>query len=307
MIIITTAAKTVTIQTPTFKWNIVKSRIKGQIPYSSGTRLLTEMGEVTLPFGEVQGNGDAFGTAEDLQTWIESNCFSVGGGTGEGVQSIVEGPGITVDSTDPGNPIISSNFSNPTWIEVDEKPEFMAAGDTAAQARAAIGLGSASTRPAGDFATSAQGAKADTAVQPGDLVGQVYTTYYISSSGSDTNDGRTPETPWLTLAKAQDITIDEQARVLLRSGDTFQGSIGFVGKTTGVIVSTYGGEVPATINVIDSASHGVNIYNCSNVEITNIKVVGLGASTWGNGSGIFIYNDTHLLGVNYRIHRCEVT
>ncbi|WP_262246944.1 phage upper tail fiber protein [Parapedobacter soli] len=165
MITITTTAKTVTIETETFKWNIVKSRIKGQIPFASGTRLVTEMGEIAFRYNEVTGNGEAFGSAEDLQNWIETNCFSVGGGSGAGLQSIQPGPGIDIDDTDPSNPIVSSNFSNPTWDDIDEKPEFMAVGATAAAARAAIGLGSASTRPAGDFDASGSAAAAELAAK----------------------------------------------------------------------------------------------------------------------------------------------
>lgn len=52
------------------------------------------------------------------------------------------------------------------WDAITDKPGFIAAGATAAAARTAIGLGTASTQATGAFATAAQGALADTAVQP---------------------------------------------------------------------------------------------------------------------------------------------
>jgi|GEM_PF-5713414 len=308
MIKITTTAKTVTVETESFKWNIVKSRIKGQIPYASGTRLLTEMGEVTLPFNEVQGNGDAFGDAEELQAWVEANCFSQGGGTGEGVQSIQEGPGITVDNSDPGNPIISSNFSNPTWGSLEEKPAFMAVGDTAAQARSAIGLGSASTRPASDFDASGSAAAAELAAKEyTDQKVGVWTSYFISATGSNTNDGLSPETPWADFDNTVSLAVDTPTEILLKSGDSFSGSLGFIGKTAGILISTYGGDERATINMEAGNSQPINIFNCSNVTIENIRVVGLGAATWLDKSGINIFNDTNLSGENYKIINCEVT
>lgn len=163
MVTITTAAKSVTITTPDFTWNIVKLRIKGQTPIPFGTRLVTEMGEFAMRFDEVTGNGSTFTSAEDLQGWIVANCFSLGGG---GVMAVIGGAGITVDDSDPANPVVSATASSPTWDDVSEKPEFIAAGTTTAQARSAIGLGSASTYAAGDFATAVQGDKADSAVQP---------------------------------------------------------------------------------------------------------------------------------------------
>ena len=58
----------------------------------------------------------------------------------------------------------------PTWSTISGKPAVVAEGATQAEARTAIGLGSAATTASTAYATAAQGAKADSAVQPGDLV-----------------------------------------------------------------------------------------------------------------------------------------
>lgn len=57
----------------------------------------------------------------------------------------------------------------PTWATISGKPTVVAEGATQADARTAIGLGSAATTASTAYATAAQGAKADTAVQPGAL------------------------------------------------------------------------------------------------------------------------------------------
>lgn len=57
---------------------------------------------------------------------------------------------------------------NVTWNSVQDLPAVIAAGDTQQDACDAIGLGTAAVADADDFATAAQGALADTALQEGD-------------------------------------------------------------------------------------------------------------------------------------------
>ena len=63
------------------------------------------------------------------------------------------------------------------------------------------------------------------------------TSYYVSSDGDDKNDGKTPDTPWQTLAKVNSATLYSGDGVFFRRGDTFRGQI--VTKT-GVTYSAYG-------------------------------------------------------------------
>lgn len=113
-------------------------------------------------------DGVSYSTPQEL---VEALSVFSGGGTGpgSGVQSIVAGPGISVDDTDPANPVVSSNASAPQWDDIQDKPTVIASGATQAAARGAIGLGSAATQDSSDFATAAQGALAATAVQPSGL------------------------------------------------------------------------------------------------------------------------------------------
>lgn len=61
--------------------------------------------------------------------------------------------------------------------------------------------------------------------------------YYVSNSGDDDNDGRTPETPWKTLNKVSDEDLNVGDGVFFRRGDLFRGSV--ICKA-GVTYSAYG-------------------------------------------------------------------
>lgn len=51
------------------------------------------------------------------------------------------------------------------------------------------------------------------------------TTYYLSSSGSDLNNGLSSSTPWKTINKLNSITLNSGDYVLFKRGDTFKGTI----------------------------------------------------------------------------------
>jgi hypothetical protein len=92
------------------------------------------------------------GTAATPDTTGKVDLTVSGGGGSGTVDSIVEGDSITVDATDPANPVVGVTPGS---------------FDTAAARDAAIAA--QHTTDVGLFATAAQGALADSAVQPGDL------------------------------------------------------------------------------------------------------------------------------------------
>ena len=70
--------------------------------------------------------------------------------------------------------------------------------------------------------------------------------YYISSSsGSDSNAGTSPDAPWKTLDRINDATFKPGDRILLKSGDTWNGVTVIDSKFTGtaeepIVISSYG-------------------------------------------------------------------
>ncbi|GAB3702717.1 hypothetical protein GCM10027592_32410 [Spirosoma flavus] len=51
------------------------------------------------------------------------------------------------------------------------------------------------------------------------------TTYYVASNGNDANDGRSANSPFLSLSKINSLSLRGGDKVLLRRGDTFRGTL----------------------------------------------------------------------------------
>jgi len=67
-------------------------------------------------------------------------------------------------------------------------------------------------------------------------------SYYVSNSGDDANDGKTPETAWKTLRRVSDAYLNPGDGVFFKRGDLFRG---FVMTKPGVTYAAYGiGEKP---------------------------------------------------------------
>jgi hypothetical protein len=62
------------------------------------------------------------------------------------------------------------------------------------------------------------------------------TTYYISTDGSDANDGLTESTPLATVSYAKTNFLDTNVQFLLRQGDTFV-------QDSGILIGKHGGDV----------------------------------------------------------------
>jgi hypothetical protein len=66
--------------------------------------------------------------------------------------------------------------------------------------------------------------------------------YYVSNLGDDTNDGKTPQTPWKTLHKVSEAILKPGDGVLFKRGDLFRGT---VYTKSGVTYGAYGdGDKP---------------------------------------------------------------
>ncbi len=108
-------------------------------------------------------------------------------------------------------------------------------------------------------------------------------TFYISSStGSDTNNGTSPSTPWKTIAKVNTQTFTPGASILFKSGDIWTGetiTVNSSGNSTSPITySSYGiGEKPVISGFTDVASWtniGNNIWESTNV-VSSLSTVNM--------------------------------
>ena len=77
------------------------------------------------------------------------------------------------------------------------------------------------------------------------------TKYYVSSSGNDTADGKSPETAWATLTKVNSFKFNEGDGVFFKRGDKFNGALTI---KNGVTYSAYGTGKKPVINGTTDAS-----------------------------------------------------
>ena len=68
------------------------------------------------------------------------------------------------------------------------------------------------------------------------------TSYYVSNSGNDSNNGTSTSTPWQSITKVNAATLSPGDSVLFNRGDTFYGTLQARSGTTSnpVVYDTYG-------------------------------------------------------------------
>ncbi|MBV8731555.1 MAG: right-handed parallel beta-helix repeat-containing protein [Acidobacteriia bacterium] len=117
-----------------------------------------------------------------------------------------------------------------------------------------------------------------------------YREFYISPSGNDGNDGRTPATAWATLMKVDISAFKPGDHILFQGGQTFSGVIYFGANSQGtasnpIIVTSYG-TGRATIQ--PGTLVGLLAYNTAGIELSNLNFVGGAGNT---RDGVQFYTD----------------
>jgi hypothetical protein len=125
-------------------------------------------------------------------------------------------------------------------------------------------LGTAAATAATDYATAAQGVKADSALQPSDLVTSVR-TLWVDPAGSDTNDGDLPTSPLATVNAA--VTKAEP-------GDIIRVRSGTYTETCPMIL-------PRDVSVFGDGLRNVEIRPTEATKTNNMWLVDSGAYLWG--------------------------
>ncbi|HAH25037.1 MAG TPA: hypothetical protein DCL77_14995, partial [Prolixibacteraceae bacterium] len=140
------------------------------------------------------------------------------------------------------------------------------------------------------------------------LISACTSTYYVSNSGSDSNNGKSISSPWQTLDKVNSAPLGAGDTVLFKSGDAWYGQlVPKSGRSTSRI--TYGaygkGDKPlihasmAKMNTSDWVDQGSNIWRSKEAYPTEIGNVFLNDSLCGvrkysedelTAQGQFYYN-----------------
>jgi hypothetical protein len=131
-------------------------------------------------------------------------------------------------------------------------------------------------------------------------------TYYLSPSGDDRANGKSPLSAWHTLDRINQQQFNPGDSILLEGGKTFAGFItldsldsGSTGKP--VVISSFGKGMA----LIEAGNgNGIYGYNCSFISISKIQVKGRGVDE-NKGSGIFFYSNRQDIQCRQiRIHQC---
>ncbi len=120
-------------------------------------------------------------------------------------------------------------------------------------------------------------------------------TYYVSPTGSDSNDGTSIATAWQSIdaVNANSWKLAPGDQVLFEGGQSFYGSLFFMHCGTPndrITISSYGSG-KAKINAAQDQA-AIKVYNCGGYTISNLVLEGHGSSTNSSGMGIEFVTDS---------------
>jgi hypothetical protein len=137
------------------------------------------------------------------------------------------------------------------------------------------------------------------------------TTYYVSPSGDDSHDGKSPSTAWQTLGKVTSTTFQPGDSVLLAGGQTFTGCPAFSGSK---VLST--ASAPFTLGSYGSGRFTIHA-NCSGRQVPGVTISGINGFllrdgiVTGNGGGaeygVWINNPGSTPTDYVRIQNCDIS
>jgi hypothetical protein len=136
-------------------------------------------------------------------------------------------------------------------------------------------------------------------------------TYYVSPTGSDTNNGTSANTPWQTVAKVNASSFGPGDSLLFQAGQTFTGCLNFSGSkvssTTSNIftVSSYGnGRFTLNSNCPGKYSAAVTIDAINGITIENAVISGAGTATQ---YGVWIENTSATQVGQITVQNCDIS
>lgn len=169
--------------------------------------------------------------------------------------------------------------------------------------------------------TIVPGMGTEAAESASDAVG---TTYYVSTlHGKDSNDGKSEETPFYSLQKINELTLEPGDRILLESGSVFtNGYLHLYGQSGSeeapIVIDKYGTGAKPVIDTngqgvwyqnygkeLDSSSHkyqgyvssSILLYDTEYIEINNLEIVNKAPEIETAYNAIDVMNRTGVAGV----------
>src|SRR5438046_2607114 len=92
---------------------------------------------------------------------------------------------------------------------------------------------------------------------------ELFSTYYVSNSGSDSNAGTSSSAPWRSIGKVDATTFKAGDSILFAGGQTFSGNLTFDSAEKGSSTS------PITVGSYGSGKASINAGNGTAITLTN--------------------------------------
>jgi hypothetical protein len=138
----------------------------------------------------------------------------------------------------------------------------------------------------------------------------VGTTYYVAASGSDSNNGLSPSTPWQTITKVNASSFTKGDSILFNGGDNFSGCLVLTGAnvtsnaSSPLTVSSYGtGEATITANCTGSKLAAVHLDSFSGLVFNNVILRG---NSGGAQYGIYLINTGSVITQNFAFSNLDI-
>lgn len=113
------------------------------------------------------------------------------------------------------------------------------------------------------------------------------TEYYFSTTGSDSNNGTTPQSAFGSLDKIKDLKLKPGDKLLLKRGDVFIGTIEFYSisgtEQNPIIITAYGAGNNKPIINAEGKLNGIFLEDCSHINVSDIEIT-------ANGGGLENYD-----------------
>lgn len=124
--------------------------------------------------------------------------------------------------------------------------------------------------------------------------------YYVSTSGSDDNDG-TIDAPWKTLSRLNAIDFNRGDTVYLTGGQAFHGTLTLDSSDSGApdhpVVITSRGDTKASIDAGNSSA--IIISFAKNINVLNLHLKGSGRKEGNTQSGLVIRNSSRAIHADH--------
>jgi len=140
--------------------------------------------------------------------------------------------------------------------------------------------------------------------------------YYVSPTGSDSNNGTNTSTPWQTIAKVNTAHFVAGDSVLFQGGQTFTGALVFSYATNiptsstanPITVGSYGtGAAKIVSSTTGAYSAAIVVNGINGLTIDGMTILGAGGTSPTTGIGVYILNQSGSSKSGVTVTNCDIS